>query len=122
MWKSFATGKLLPTSAKWSRQLHFPLSSPPLQIMYLDEDPLEYALQQEARHFRYDDVAYNRDLAFVRIHDNPTVGQFRQMTSDQRASMFWGCDRPDFYAFFTWKLLGKHEHLYHFREYKELEK
>ncbi|KNH03933.1 cytochrome c oxidase subunit 10 [Perkinsela sp. CCAP 1560/4] len=100
-----------------TRQLHFPLSAPPLQIKYLDEDPLEYALQQEARHFGFDDTEYTRELAFVRINDNPTVGQFRQMNTDERASLFYASGRPDFYTFFTWKVLGKHEHLYHYRDF-----
>ena len=122
MWRHITAGKLITTLPKGARGLHFPISRPKLQIKYLDEDPLEFALQQEARHFGYDDFSYNRELAFLRINDNPTVGQFRQMDTDQRAALFYGSDRPDFYAFLTWKVLGKHEHLYHYREYKKLEK
>merc|ERR1711991_914572 len=74
---------------------------------------LEFAMRTEARVYGFDDMTYTRELAFIRTNDNPTVGEFRQMTSEQRREMFWGSDRQDFYMWFTWKVLGKPEHLYH---------
>jgi hypothetical protein len=99
--------------ATQGRQLHFPLSRPPVEFDYTDEDTLEFAMRTEARTWGFDDLQYVRELAFVRINDNPTVGEFRNMTVDQRREMFWGSDRQDFYMWFTWKVLGKPEHLYH---------
>ena len=105
------------SSVHFTRSLHWPLSPPPIQVKYLDEDPLEFALRQEARHYGLDDFDFSRELAFVRINDNPTVGEFRYMTSEGRANMFYGSNRQDFYRYFTWKVLGDPEHLYHFRTY-----
>ena len=96
-----------------ARNLHFPITPAPIEIEYLDTDPLEYAVRQEARAWGFDDMSFMRELAFVRINDNPTVGQFRSMTPDQRRDMFWGSDRQDFFRFLTYKVLGKQEHLYH---------
>mmetsp|Transcript_20429 Transcript_20429/g.31887 ORF Transcript_20429/g.31887 Transcript_20429/m.31887 type:complete len:127 (-) Transcript_20429:27-407(-) len=118
MWRRIVTVPLGMTSLPVARrQLHFPVSPPPLQIKYLDEDPLEYALQQEARHFGLDDGEYVKELAFVRINNNPTVGQFRAMTSDERASLFYASNKPDFYCYLTWKVVGKQEHLYQYRDF-----
>jgi hypothetical protein len=100
-------------SASQARHLHFPISRPPIEIEYNDEDTLEFAMRTEARVWGFDDLAYVRELAFVRINDNPTVGQFRNMSVQERREMFWGSDRQDFYMWFTWKVLGKPEHLYH---------
>lgn len=107
-----AVAPIVPTSVAALRELHFPLSKPPLPITYLDSDPLEYALRIEARCFQFDDMQYTRELAFVRIGDNPTVGDFRNMTGQQRREMFWGSNRQDFFRMFTWKVIGKPEHLY----------
>lgn len=96
-----------------TRDLHFPLTRPPIEISYLDSDPLEYALRIEARNFGLDDFQYMRELAFVRINDNPTVGQWRALTPDERKFQWWGSDRQDFYSWFTYRVLGKREHLYH---------
>lgn len=95
------------------RALHFPVSKPPIDISYLDADPLEYALRIEARKWGLDDLNYMRELAFVRIADNPTVGQFRSMTMAERRNMFCGSDRQDFYREFVNAVTGKPEHLYH---------
>ena len=100
-------------TASQARFLHYPLSRPPIDMDYSDEDTLEFAMRQEARTWGFDDMTYVRELAFVRINDNPTVGQFRGMSPEQRREMFWGSDRQDFYMWFTWKVLGKPEHLYH---------
>lgn len=96
-----------------ARNLHFPLSRPPIDIEYLDTDPLEYAVRTEARVWGFDDLAYMRELAFVRINDNPTVGEFKDMTKEDRRQMFWGSDRQDFYRHLTHKVIGTPEHLYH---------
>ena len=104
--------KALAVAAQ-ARAMHFPCSKPPIEITYVDTDPLEYALRTEARVWGFDDMQYMRELAFIRINDNPTVGTFRTMTPDQRRDLFWGSDRQDFYLWFTWKVMGKPEHLYH---------
>jgi hypothetical protein len=105
----------VPLAAVQSRQHHFPLGPPPIEIEYLDSDPLDFALRTECREFNFDDVNYMRELAFIRIHDNQhlTVGDFRAMTPDQRKKMFWGSQRQDFFRWFVWKLTEKKEHLYH---------
>jgi hypothetical protein len=95
------------------RGFTYPMSGPPIDIEYLDSDPLEYAVRTEARNKHFDDFLYHRELAFVRINDSPTVGQFRAMTKEQRRRMFWGSNRQDFYCHLTWKVIGKPEHLYH---------
>ena len=95
------------------RNFTYPMTAPPIEITYLDSDPLEYAVRTEARVRGYDDFYYHRELAFVRINDNPTVGQFRAMTKEQRRRMFWGSNRQDFFVHLTWKVLGTPEHLYH---------
>jgi hypothetical protein len=95
------------------REMHFPLSRPPIPITYLDSDPLEFALRTEARNYGMDDFQYMRELAFVRINDNPSVGDFRSMNTDARRKMFWGSDRQDFFRFLTYKVVGQPEHLYH---------
>ena len=100
-------------SAGAARELHFPLTKPPLEITYLDSDPLEYALRIEARNFGLDDFQYMRELAFVRINDNPSVGEWRNLSAEERKFQWWGSDRQDFYSWFTYRLLGKREHLYH---------
>jgi len=95
------------------RAYHFPLSRPPIPITYLDSDPLEYAVRTEARNFGFDDFQYMRELAFVRINDNPTVGDFRSLNTEGRRKIFWGSDRQDFFRYFTYKVTGAPEHLYH---------
>ena len=95
------------------RHMHYPVSRPPIEFTYGDEDTLEFALRTESRIWGFDDLGYMRELAFVRINDNPSVGQFRAMTADQRREVFWGSDRQDFYMWFTNKVIGKPEHLYH---------
>jgi hypothetical protein len=95
------------------RNLHFPLSPPPLPITYLDSDPLEFAVRTEGRNFGFDDVQYVRELAFIRIGDNPTVGDFRNAGPDGRRKIFMGSNRQDFFRFLTYKVCGKPEHLYH---------
>lgn len=95
------------------RELHFPISRPPIEIGYLDTDPLEFALRTEARVWGFDDFAYMRELAFVRINDNPTVGDFRNMSGEERKKLWWGCNRQDFYRWFVFRVCGKKEHLYH---------
>lgn len=100
-------------AATQSRQLHFPISAPPIEIEYLDADPLEFAVRTEARKMGFDDLQYMRELAFVRIKENPTVGQFRQMAVEERRDMFWGTDRQDFFRHITFTLTGTPEHLYH---------
>lgn len=107
------TSAMTFAAANQVRFLHFPLSRPPLPITYIDADPLEFALRTEARTYGFDDFTYMRELAFIRINDNPTVGEFRAMTEDDRKKMFWGSDRQDFFQWFTWKVCGKPEHLYH---------
>lgn len=101
------------SAASQTRQLHFPVSAPPIEIDYLDTDPLEFAVRTEARKWGFDDMQYMRELAFVRIKENPTVGQFRQMAPDERRDMFWGSDRQDFFRHLTFTLTGAPEHLYH---------
>jgi hypothetical protein len=101
------------SAASQVRNFTYPCSPPPIPIEYLDSDPLEYAVRTEARNKGFDDFNYHRELAFVRINDNPTIGQFRAMTKEQRRRMFWGTQRQDFYAHLTWKVLGTPEHLYH---------
>lgn len=96
-----------------ARNLHFPLTRPPIDLEYLDTDPLEFAVRTESRVWGFDDLTYMRELAFVRIHDNPTVGDFRAMTPEARKDMFWGSDRQDFFRHLTWKVTGTPEHLYH---------
>ena len=100
-------------AASQARFLHYPINRPPIEIEYNDEDTLEFALRTEARNWGFDDMQYVRELAFCRINDNPTVGEFRNITVQQRREMFWGSDRQDFYLWLTWKVLGKPEHLYH---------
>lgn len=100
-------------TAAQARGLHFPITAAPIEIEYLDTDPLEFAVRQEARAWGFDDMGYMRELAFVRINENPTIGQFRQMTPDQRRDLFWGSDRQDFYRHLTYKVTGAPEHLYH---------
>ncbi|CAD2219151.1 cytochrome c oxidase subunit 10 [Angomonas deanei] len=100
-------------TAVQARQLHFPITAPPVEIEYLDSDPLEYAVRTEARKWGFDDFQYMRELAFVRIKENPTVGQFRGMAADERREMFWGSDRQDFFRHLTFTLTGQPEHLYH---------
>lgn len=105
--------RVAPVAMCAARQLHFPLSKPPLPISFLDSDPLEYALRIEARNYGMDDMQYTRELAFCRIADNPTVGDFRNMPEQKRKELFWGSNRQDFYRWFTYKVIGKPEHLYH---------
>ncbi|CUG88046.1 cytochrome c oxidase subunit 11, putative [Bodo saltans] len=100
-------------TAAQARSLHFPITAAPIEIEYLDTDPLEFAVRQEARTWGFDDMTFMRELAFVRINDNPTIGKFRSMTPDERRDMFWGSDRQDFYRFLTYKVTGTPEHLYH---------
>lgn len=100
-------------AAQQSRCLHFPITPPPIEIEYLDDDPLEFAVRTEARKFGFDDMSYMRELAFVRINNNPSVGQFRAMTPDERRNLFWGSDRQDFFRHLTHTLTGVPEHLYH---------
>ncbi|AIN98493.1 cytochrome c oxidase subunit 10, putative [Leishmania panamensis] len=95
------------------RQFHFPLTSPPIDIEYLDSDPLEFAVRTEARNWGFDDLQYMRELAFVRINNNPSIGDFRTMTPEERRDLFWGSDRQDFFRHITYKLTGNPEHLYH---------
>lgn len=90
-----------------------PYIGPPIEVDYLDTDPLEYAVRTEARKWGFDDFQYMRELAFVRIHNNPSVGQFRQMSPAQRRDIFWGSDRQDFFRHLTFSLTGTPEHLYH---------
>eukprot|EP00758_Cryptobia_borreli_P002378 Tbor_TRINITY_DN2987_c0_g2::TRINITY_DN2987_c0_g2_i1::g.1182::m.1182 len=113
MRRVFPTMLVTPAAALQTRSLHFPLTRPPIQIDYLDSDPLEFAVRTEARVWSFDDLAYMREMAFIRINDNPTVGEFRSMTADERRKMFWGSDRQDFYRHLTWKVTGTPEHLYH---------
>lgn len=94
-------------------RLHFPVSAPPIPIEYLDSDPLEFAVRTEARKWGFDDLQYMRELAFVRIKENPTVGDFRQMAPEERRDIFWGSDRQDFFRHLTFTLTGTPEHLYH---------
>jgi len=101
--------------AMTSRDLHYPLSPAPFPIKYLDSDPLEFVLRQEARNFGLDDFEYSRELAFVRINDNPSVGYFKGLSSADRAKLFYGSTRQDFYTYLVFKLTGQVEHLYHFR-------
>lgn len=96
-----------------SRLVHFPITRPPIDIDYLDSDPLEFAVRTEARKWGFDDFQYMRELAFVRIKDSPTIGEFREMTADERRDMFWGSDRQDFFRHLTNTLMGTPEHLYH---------
>ncbi|EPY34234.1 cytochrome c oxidase subunit 10 [Strigomonas culicis] len=110
---SRVSGVLAASAATQTRQMHFPISAPPVEIEYLDSDPLEYAVRTEARKWGFDDFQYMRELAFVRIKENPTVGQFREMTPDQRRDMFWGSDRQDFFRQLTFAVTGQPEHLYH---------
>ncbi|KAG8341783.1 putative cytochrome c oxidase subunit 10 [Trypanosoma vivax] len=95
------------------RALHFPLTPPPIEIEYLNDDPLEFAVRTEARKWGFDDMGYMRELAFVRISNNPTVGDFRSMSADERRNLFWGSDRQDFFRHLTHTLIGTPEHLYH---------
>jgi hypothetical protein len=95
------------------RNLHFPLTPAPMPITYLDSDPLEFALRTEARHFGMDDGMYVRELAFCRINDNPTVGDFRNAGPEGRRKIFHGSTRQDFFRWLTYKLCGTPEHLYH---------
>lgn len=96
-----------------TRQLHFPISAPPIEIEYLDSDPLEFAVRTEARKWGFDDMQYMRELAFVRIKENPSIGDFRKMTPEDRRDLFWGSDRQDFFRHLTSTLTGAPEHLYH---------
>ncbi|CBH18347.1 cytochrome oxidase subunit X [Trypanosoma equiperdum] len=100
-------------SVPQARSLHFPITPPPIEIEYLDNDPLEFAVRTEARKWRFDDMGYMRELAFVRINNNPTVGDFRNMSPDERRNLFWGSDRQDFFRHLTCTLTGSPEHLYH---------
>lgn len=95
------------------RKLHFPLTPAPMPITYLDSDPLEFALRTEARHWGFDDQAYVRELAFCRINDNPTIGDFRAAGPEGRKKMFHGSTRQDFFRWMTFKVCGTPEHLYH---------
>ena len=95
------------------RGLHFPITRPPIDVEYLDTDPLEFAVRTEARVWQFDDMGFMRELGFVRINDNPTIGDFKNMTLDEQRKMFWGSDRQDFYRHLTWKVTGTPEHLYH---------
>ena len=109
-----ATVPLVSASAfTAARALHFPLTPAPMPITYMDSDPLEFALRNEARNFGFDDCMYVRELAFVRIHDNPSVGDFRSMSADGRRKLFHGSTRQDFFRWMTWKVTGTPEHLYH---------
>ena len=110
-----AHGAVAAAIAGQARSHHFPMTKPPIEIEYLDSDPMDYAIRQEAREWGFDDLYYMRELAFVRIYDNPnlTVGEFRNMTPEERKKMFWGSNRQDFYRWFVWKTCGKKEHLYH---------
>lgn len=101
------------SSLQQTRQLHFPISAPPIDIEYLDSDPLEFAVRTEARKWGFDDLMYMRELAFVRIKENPSVGDFRQMAPEERRDLFWGSDRQDFFRHLTNVLTGAPEHLYH---------
>jgi hypothetical protein len=105
--------QLTAVAVAQARALHFPITPSPIPIEYLDSDPLEFAVRNEARNWRFDDLGYMRELAFVRINDNPTVGSFRKMTPEQRRELFWGSDRQDFYRHLTYKVVGTPEHLYH---------
>ena len=98
-----------------TRALHYPISGAPVPIKYLDSDPLEFALRQEARNYNLDDFEYSRELAFVRINDNPSVGFFKSLSSADRAALFYGTQRQDFYTYFVFKLIGEVEHVYHYR-------
>lgn len=107
------TSCVAATAGAHCRQLHFPVTPAPIEIEYLDTDPLEFAVRTEARAWGFDDMQYMRELAFVRIKENPTVGQFRQMAPEDRRDMFWGSDRQDFFRHLTFKVTGTPEHLYH---------
>jgi len=96
-----------------ARFISYPITKPPIDIEYLDSDPLEFFVRTEGRYFGFDDMMYHRELTFVRINDNPTIGQFRAMTKQQRQQLWWGCDRQDFFRWMTWRLTGTPEHLYH---------
>lgn len=114
MMKRFASRGVAPViAAAGARFLHFPISRPPIPVTYLDSDPLEFAMRNEARIHGFDDFTYMRELAFIRINDNPTVGEFRALSKEQRADMFWGSDRQDFFRWLTLKTTGTAEHLYH---------
>ena len=108
-------GAAATTVAQQARSVHFPLSPPPFETGYLDSDPLDFAIRQESRVMDFDDISYMKQLAFIRIHENPhiTVGEFRKMTDKERKDMFWGCDRADFYRHLVFRTVGIKEHLYH---------
>ena len=101
--------------AQQARSMHFPMTPPPFETGYLDSDPLDFVIRQESRTLGYDDIQYMKQLAFVRIYDNPhlTVGEFKNMSTKERKDMWWGCDRPDFYRRLVFRTSGAKEHLYH---------
>ena len=101
------------TPATQCRGYLFPASPPPIPLTFGDTDALELAVKTVAREWEFDDIQYMRELAFVRIHDNPTVGEFRAMTPEQRRDMWHGSTRADFFAELTFKLCGKPELLYY---------
>ena len=116
-----AWARALPLGCTTQKRTYlFPTTPPPVPQIYLPTDSLEFVIKTEARNQGMDDTEYMRELAFVRIHDNPSVGDFVAMTPEGRREMFQGSGRPDFFMEVTFKLLGKPELLYHHDEGIEL--
>ena len=96
-----------------SRTYLFPCSPAPLPMTFGDQDQLELAVKTISREMKFDDMNYMRELAFCRIHDNPTVGEFRSMSPAQRRDLWHGSTRPEFFAELTYRLCGAPELLYY---------